>query len=118
MVNQELPDHIDEFFKFLDNHDSDFLEIFQATDEDVDLKTELNKMEIVCSNILTTTGDRLESLGVPDNIFIVYTKDYFRKRISLDRKSRSEFVNINKSDNFKENLETVDQFASLKEIKK
>ena len=68
--------------------------IFEATPEDVDIKTDINHQEIVLLNKLDWNNQILKKYGL-NPVFEKFINGYMRKKISLDRKSRGEFVKIN-----------------------
>lgn len=113
----KLPDHIKEYLDSR-NGSSDFVDLFEIEPSNFDLKTELNKKEIVVANVILMNDDFLKSLGIENNIFGFYANQYLRLRVSLDRKSRAEFVTINKKGDFQENMEAVSQFTNLQDLKK
>ena len=72
-------------------------QIFTAKKEDVDIKTDLNIKEIPLLNAMFLNDRVLVESGL-DPCFSLFYEEYLRLKISLDRKSRGEFVSINKRD--------------------
>lgn len=117
MVNKELPNHIEEYFKDKEFKD-DFINLFECNEYDFDLKSHFTKEEIIIANIIKLNSDFLINKGFPkENIFNKFIQSFSRFRFSLDRLSRSEFVNINKKDKFEENLNSFNALTNLKRIK-
>jgi len=84
-------------------------QIFNATEEDVDIKTELNAQEIYYINAMKMYDELLQEYGI-GSIFNKFYNTYFRLKISKDRKSRSEFVKVSsqdKSDGVMESIRTA-----------
>ncbi|MFP4025964.1 MAG: hypothetical protein ACLFVR_15695 [Thiohalospira sp.] len=100
MVNDDknLSNHIEEYFLEVekDSQAQASKQIFQASDEDVNIKTELSQAEIILMNKLHINNDFLVRKGLKP-VFKPFMVNYMKLKISLDRKSRQEFVNINKS---------------------
>lgn len=69
-------------------------ELFRANKEDVDIKTDLTWKEIVLVNKLKYNDMILKQAGL-NPVFSVFLDEYLRLKISLDRKSRGEFVSMN-----------------------
>ena len=94
-----MKNHIAEYFK--DNKETAeeraSREIFKA-DTDVDIKTEVEMPEIIFINAMILNDKVLVDNGLKP-CFSLYYNSYLRLKISHQRKSRSEFVNINRRDN-------------------
>lgn len=111
----ELPNHIQAYFDKRDQTEKNISskQLFNATKEDIDLKTDLKKEEIqVINNMLFVSG-LIESKGLRSP-FDNYLTKYMRLNVSLDRKSRGEFVNINKANN--DLGEEADKLSNLKSL--
>ena len=115
--NKKLPDHIKLYFDNIKNEVSKFIEILQMDSDDYDLKTEINKQEIVVSNVIHLNHLTLLDCGVEDNIFHDYDENYLRRRASLNRQSRNEFVQINKTNNFEDNAQTLSNLSNIQKVK-
>lgn len=113
---KELPNHIEEFMDSKSKR-SDFIDLFEAKEDNVDLRTDLTHQEIVLTNVLQLNGDFMKSKGMDGNIYQRFINGYKRLKVSLDRKSRGEFVDINKKERFESNLEKFNTFANLKKVK-
>lgn len=95
---EDLPDHISEYFanqEAVSNRLS--RDLFQASDKDVEIKTELNHDEIKIISTLKFNDEYLAGKGLKP-FFMKYYNNYMRLMISKDRKSRQEFVEMNKSE--------------------
>jgi hypothetical protein len=100
---------------------SEFIELFEATGQNVDLRTDLTHEEIILVNIIKMNGEYLKSLdeeAFKDNIYTQFINSYMRLKISLERKSRGEFVDINKRERFENNLHKFNALKDLTDIKK
>lgn len=96
--------------------ENNFLELFEANKQDVDLKTDLTIFEIIIINKL-----RVDNIFLDDKmkfpLFDDFLDNYLRLKISLDRKSRMEFVDINRKDRFEQNLQRFGNFSNLMKVK-
>lgn len=110
-----LPDHIEEYAKN-SQRDSNFIEIFEATEDDVDIKTELGFEELILVNKINMIDKYLEDkLG--SAIYNEFLNGHMRLKISKDRMSRKEFVEINRKDNLDKNLERLSNFSNIAKVK-
>lgn len=111
----ELPNHIEEYLK--DNvGENAFRDLFEATDENVDLRTELNENEVDCVNKIFINNEFLKSkLG--GDVYKSFLINYLRLKVSFNRGSRIEFVDVNKKDRFEQNLKTFGNFSNLSKVK-
>lgn len=88
---------VEEYFKETGNENKRFTEVFEVNESDVDIKTELDEEKITqITTLYETDLFLLETLGIKP-IFYSYYQKYMRLLISKDRKSRSEYVEVNKS---------------------
>lgn len=116
----KMPNHIEEYFtqKEAGKEGLTARELFKAEKEDVDIKTELSQKEILIFNRLTYNDLILKSkkLNCPFEK-LIYT--YFRLKISLDRKSRGEFVAINQNkDKTEELINKMGAISNITGVKK
>lgn len=113
--NLDMNNHIEEYFLEVekDSQAQASKQIFSATDEDVAIKTEINQQEIVLINKLEMNNQFLESKGLKP-VFRPFINNYMKLKISLDRKSRGEFVSINKADTTDDLLKGMDVSKGLK----
>lgn len=123
MVENVLPNHIEEYFKN-NNKRSDFLDLFESEENDVDspdnnimLRTDLTHQEIILVNVIILNANLMKSLGLKSNIYDNFINQYQRLKVSMDRKSRAEFVDINKKERFENNLDKFNAFQNLKKVK-
>lgn len=118
MTDEEiLKNPIEEYFKENVNQESTFQDLFQASDFDVDLKSDLSIEEIqIINKLLYYDSIIYEYLNF--NLYLSYIKSYLRLKYSLDRKSRGEFVDINRRDRFKQNLREFSDFSNILDVKK
>ena len=108
---------LEEYFKNNSEKENTFIELFEATAENVDLRTDLSISEILILNSMYINSKFLEKLGLKP-LYSGFLDKYMRLKISLDRKSRGEFVDINKKDRFKDKLQEFGNFKNLGEVKK
>lgn len=117
--NKALPNHIDEYFTKIEGSKEQFhsRELFKATKEDVDLKTDLKWQEITIINCLIWNNELLARKGLKP-IYTNFINQYLRLKISLDRKSRAEFVSVNRNDKTEEALNLMGSLSNISNTKK
>lgn len=110
-----LPDHIEEYVKH-NVGDNAFRDLFEATEDNVDLRTELNEDEVVLVNKIHINNLFLKSkLGI--DVYKEFLVNYLRLKVSFNRGSRTEFVDVNRRDRFEQNLNRFSNFANLTKVK-
>lgn len=113
--NVSLPDHVDRYFTET-SHSKEVQtsrQLFTASPEDVDIKTELSIEEIVLINKLIFNNKLLKRKHLKP-IYADFIEQYMRLKISLARGSRREFVDMNRAQNKPEDL--LNQASSLSNI--
>jgi len=115
--NEDLKDKvnpIDEYFNKIEtSRDSvNAKNIFSADNENLELKTELKIREIVILNNLKMNDIFLTNRGLSP-VFSEFIKSYERLKISLDRKSRGEFVSINKQNTTEDAISQMSNFSNI-----
>lgn len=117
--NKKLPNHIEEYFAKIEGSKEAFhtRELFRAESSDVDLKTDLKWEEITIINCLIWNNDLLKRKGLKP-IYTDFINQYLRLKISLDRKSRGEFVSVNRSDKTEEAINLMGSLSNINNPKK
>jgi hypothetical protein len=115
--NRKLLNHIEEYFQDSFNPESTFKDLFEANKSNVDLRTDLSIQEIVVINKLLIDDEFIKK-RLKFSLFSSFLDHYLRLKISKNRESRKEFVDINKRDRFKEHLKDFGNFQNLMEVKK
>ena len=115
----KLPDHIDEYFTKIEGTSQAFQsrELFKAEKDDVDIKTDLSAEQIVLACKLIWNNDFLARKKLKP-VFANYVNEFLRLRISLDRKSRGEFVSINQQNNAEQTTGILSNLANITNLKK
>ena len=118
-MKNKMPDHIEEYFAQVEGTSEAFhsRELFKADKDNVDIKTDLTKEEISIITSLIFNDNFLISKKLKP-LFQKYYYPYMRLKISLDRKSRAEFVNINKSPSQEDVLNTASNLKNLTDVRK
>lgn len=95
--SNRMSDHIEEYFAETSQSKEVLTskELFKAAKEDVDIKTDLSIKEIVLINKLMFNNEMLRKRGLKP-VYNDFLHNYMRLKISLDRKSRGEFVDMNR----------------------
>lgn len=119
MNSKKMPNHIEEYFIQTEGSKSNIIsrELFKG-EEDIDLKTELSNEEIVHINTLLFNNDILVKRGLKP-IYKDWLNQFMRLKISKDRQSRSEFVNLNRQqETADEQLNKLGNFSNILNSKK
>ena len=114
-----MPNHIQEYFAKIEGSKEAFhsRELFKASREDVDIKTDLSIQEIVLINKLLFNNELLKKRKLLP-VYSDFLYNYMRLKISLDRKSRGEFVSINRGDKTEEATALLSNLANITGVKK
>lgn len=117
--SEKMPNHIQEYFAKIEGSKEAFhsRELFKAEKGDVDIKTDLSIQEIVLLNTLMFNNRILAECGL-EPVYEDFIYFYMRLKISLDRKSRGEFVSINKTDRTEEATSLLSNVKNIMEPKK
>lgn len=118
-AKSKMPNRIDEYFAKIEGTKQAFhsRQLFTANKEDVDIKTDLSWKEIVLINKLMFDNKLLTSMGLVP-IFEDFVDEYLRLKISLDRKSRGEFVSVNRTDNMDTSTQLLSNLSNITGSKK
>lgn len=87
---------IEEYFKDRGSAELKRDELFEADDENIDIKTDLSEERISFINTLYENDLFLINRGLKP-VFKTYYEKHLRLLISKERKSRGEFVEVNKA---------------------
>lgn len=88
---------IEEYFRDESNKLTKFSELFKGNDDFIDQMSEVSDQQIVLMLSLHETDRYLSSLGIQP-VFASYMHKFLRLQVSKDRKSRGEYVEVNKPD--------------------
>lgn len=118
-MKNKIPDHIEEYFASVEGSKQAMQsrELFNAEENNIDLKTELRDEEISLIATLKFNDLFLKSKGLSP-LFMKYYNNYMRLKVSKDRKSREEFVKINKSDNKEDVLSMASNLSNITNTRK
>lgn len=113
-TSDKMSNHIEEYFAKVEGSKEAFnsRELFKAERENVDIKTDLSLQEIHLLNKLMFNDDFLINKGLKP-AFQKFYYSYMRLKISLDRKSRQEFVGINRADNSDDVLSKMSNMSNI-----
>ena len=114
-----LSDHIEEYF-VQNETNKDVLtskELFRAEKHDVDIRTDINLQEIVLINKLIFNNRHLKKCKLK-GVYTDFIDEYLRLKISLDRKSRGEFVQMNSKNNTDEVINKMSAISNVVGVKK
>jgi len=115
-----LNDPLNKIFEQIKGSDSDIsLELFSNNNDtdDIALKTDLNQREFVITTAIVTLGPIIFS-KIGYNPYENFIREFKRHKVSLDRKSRAEFVAINQADTLDKNLDKVANLKTLTDTRK
>jgi hypothetical protein len=115
-----MSDHIEEYF-VRQGENKEVLtskELFRADADNVDVKTELDDVEIKIINRMKFNNAYLKSKGL-NTIYTDVINNYLRLKISRERKSRVEFVDMNRGQQKTEDiLDTMSKVGNITSAKK
>lgn len=115
---KSLPDNIEEYFTRVEGTEKALTskELFKA--DDVDLRTDLGGEEIKIINTMLFNDSLLKERGLKP-VFSIFLNQYMRLKFSKDRKSRGEFVAMNKSSTEKDgDINLKDSLKNIGDSKK
>lgn len=115
----KMSNHIEEYFAKVEGSKEQFhsRELFKAERENVDLRTDLIWREISLINVLFFNNELLRKSKLKP-IYTDFLNQYLRLKISLDRKSRSEFVSVNRTDNSEQATNLLSNLSNINGAKK
>lgn len=118
-TKKNMPDNIEEYFAKVEGTKQAFhsRELFEAKEDNIDLKTDLSNEEISLINVLFYNDMILKSRGLKP-VFSNYINKFMRLKVSKDRLSRSEFVNINKVNTQEDVLNIASNLKNITEPRK
>lgn len=113
-MSKPLSNHIEEYFVQNETNKEILTskELFRAEKEDVDIKTDINLQEIILINKLIFNNRHLKKHKLK-GVYDGFIDEYLRLKISLDRKSRGEFVTMNSKNNTDQ---IIDKMSSVSNI--
>ena len=116
----DMSNHIEEYFAEASQSKEVLTskELFRAERDSVDIKTDLSWQEIVLVAKLKFNNDLLKDFGLI-SVYNEFLNNYLRLKISLDRKSRGEFVDMNRGAQKAEDvLDTMSKVSNITGAKK
>lgn len=115
----KMSNHIEEYFTKIEGTKEAFhaRELFKATRDDVDIKTHLGDEEIALITKIKWFDDLLKRKKLVP-IYTDFLYNYMRLKISKDRLSRTEFVNINKTNNPEDAINLMSNLSNITGTKK
>lgn len=112
---KKLINPIENLFETTEQNNTISAELFIQSD--ITLRTELNNEEQVLMTCLIIDNALIkEELGF--DLYGGFIKEYMRTKVSLDRKSRKEFVDSINKNNTDKDLERLSNLKNLTEVKK
>lgn len=105
-----MKNHIEEYFSQKETQAGN--ELFRIDDKNADIKSECTNEEVRLITVLEMNDDFLESRGLK-RMYEKYYYRFLRLQVSLDRKGRKEYVDINKKDNTDE---TIAKFGNMNNL--
>lgn len=106
-------DPIASIFEDFSNHPEVSLQLFDSNEQNQTLKTDLNDPEVILSNNIFTENELIKKDIPGFDLYGVFLHQFKRHKVSRNRLSRMEFVDVNKKDKFDEHL---NKFANLKNL--
>jgi hypothetical protein len=117
-IKKKLVNPIEEYFAHKEGNKEYLIsrEIFKAS-EDVDIKTDLEREEIGLITTLQYNNQILKNAGLSP-VYEKFLTNYMRLKISLNRQSRKEFVDMNKGDKTDDVLKGMADLSTIEKTKK
>lgn len=109
--------HIEEYFLKSEGNSKDFASKELFKDENIEVRTDINNNEIILINKLIFNDDFLLNKGL-NPVFKKFYKNLMKLKISKDRKSRQEFVSINKEDKTDDVLNGMGNISNILNTRK
>lgn len=114
---QKTNNHIDEYFLKNDNNTTAIAskELFKG--ENIELRTDLKDEEIVLINSMMFNNKILKEIGC-EEVFNPFINNFMRLKVSKDRKSRGEFVSINKQNDANDVISSMGNIGNVMNSRK
>lgn len=109
---EKTNNHIEEYFLKNDNNSTAIAskELFKS--ENIELRTDINDEEIINITKLKFNNKILQKHKLKP-VFEDYINDFMKLKVSKDRKSRGEFVSINKTNNTDEVINGMGNLSNI-----
>lgn len=116
---EQMPDHIKTYLAKTEGSKEALHSgiLFNASEKDIDLKTDVDPQEIVEINILMA-NDRFLKQQKLQPVYEKYLYGLMRLKVSKDRLSRKEFVDVNRGDNAEKVLDIASNIQNISKAKK
>lgn len=114
---QKSNNHIEEYILKSDNNSQAIASKELFKDDKIELKTDINDMEIVHINKMLFNNEILKKCGLKP-AFEKFITGYMKLKVSKDRKSRGEFVTINKQNNADEVMAGMSNISNILGVRK
>jgi len=114
---EKTNNHIEEYFLKSDNNSQAIASKELFRDDKIMLRTDISNDEIIIINKLMFNNSLLESCGL-EQVFDGFINNFMKLKVSKDRKSRQEFVSINKSDKTDEVMAGMGNISSILNARK
>lgn len=113
-MKDKMSNHIEEYFTNIETNQANISskELFNVDEDKLDFKTEVTDNELRIISNLYVMDNYLNSIGMP-KIFEEYYIKFLRLVISKNRKSREEYININKTNNDEDTINRLSDFANI-----
>lgn len=96
---KKLPPVIEEYFNKNDfRKHTHYDELFNAQKDNIDLQSQVSERELRAIAVLRTNDKYLNEKIKISEIYEIYIQNFLRLKVSLERQSRKEYVEVNKND--------------------
>lgn len=103
--------------KFSRSNLDNSIELFKASEKDVDIKTDLTHEEQVLMACILTENDLISNKLKGFSLYGSFSQHFMRTKISLDRKSRAEFTRVNDKGSMDRDAERMSALKNLSEVR-
>lgn len=104
--------HIEEYFLKNDNNSTAIASKELFKDDNIELRTELKDEEIILINGMMFNNTMLKECGC-EEVFEPFITNFMRLKVSKDRKSRGEFVSINKQNDTNDVISSMGNIGNI-----
>lgn len=116
-MTQDIDDPLEKIFEKTQPNRDNSLKLFE--EDDITLKTQVSSPELVLVNALTVENELIKKLFPKDDFDLYghFLKEFKRHKVSLDRQSRQEFVNVNMRNMLDRDIQRASNIKNLVEAR-
>lgn len=112
---EKLDDPLERIFENVKEKEDNSLKLFE--EGDIHLKSQLSAQEHVLLTALEVENRIINRTFPEFDLFTDFIKSFLRNKVSLDRQSRTEFVNVNMKNILDKDLNRMSNLKNLTEAR-